>query len=159
MIVALFTNRARAEAALRGLKAAGFTDNDLGMIMRDHGKPGFHDDSLVGGLITILGSLPVPGLGPLLVGGALASSLTVGDAASGARALTKILGSPQAADAGRAHFERGLREGGIIVTVHAAASPQATHILQAHDADFGPQNRRLGNDPHYAGPERRLVGV
>jgi hypothetical protein len=49
--------------------------------------------------MTILGSLPVPGVGPLLVRGALASSLTAGDAASGARALTKILGSPQAADA------------------------------------------------------------
>jgi hypothetical protein len=160
MIVALFTNRPRAEAALRELKAAGFTDNDLGMIMRDLGKPGFHDDSLVGGLMTILGSLPVPGLGPLLVGGALASSLTAGDAAFGARALTKILGSPQAADAGRAHFEKGLREGGIVVTVQAAErSLQATHILQAHSADFGPQNRRLRNDPQYAGPERRLVGV
>jgi hypothetical protein len=110
--------------------------------------------------MTILGSLPVPGVGPLLVGGALASSLTAGDTASGARALTKILRSPQAADAGRAHFERGLREGGIVVTVHAAGrSLQATHVLQAHNADFGPQNRRLRNDPQYAGPERRLVGV
>jgi hypothetical protein len=33
MIVALFTNRAHAQPALRELKAAGFTDNDIGMIM------------------------------------------------------------------------------------------------------------------------------
>jgi hypothetical protein len=54
----------------------------------------------------------------------------------------------------------GQREGGMVVTIHAAdRSSQAAHILQAHDADFGPQNRRVRNDPHYAGPERRLVGV
>ena len=160
MIVTLFSNRADAEAALRDLKAAGFTDEDIGIIMRDSGKPDFRDDSLIGGLIGLLGSLPVPAVGPLLVGGALASSLTGKDAAYGARGLADILGTLGAADAGRAHFERGLREGSVVVTVNPAQrSSRAVNILEAHGADFGPQNRRLHLDPYYSGPERRLVGV
>jgi hypothetical protein len=111
MIVSLFSNRANAEAALRDLKAAGFTDDHIGIIMLDPGTPDFHDDGLIGGLVRLLGSLPVPIVGPLLVGGALASSLTAGDIAYGARGLTLILRSLGTADVGRAHFERGLRGG------------------------------------------------
>ena len=160
VIVTLFTSRANAEAALRGLKAAGFTDEDIGIIMKDPGKPDFDDNSLIGGLVRLLGSLPVPGVGPLLVGGALACNLTGGDAAFGARGLAGILGSLGAADAVRAHFERSLREGSIVVTVNPAErSPLAVNILQAHEADFGPPNRRLHATPDYSGPERRPVGV
>jgi hypothetical protein len=60
VIVALFTNRTAAEAALRDLKAAGFSDEHIGIIMRDPGKPDFRDDSLIGGLVRLLGSLRFP---------------------------------------------------------------------------------------------------
>jgi hypothetical protein len=36
-----------------------------------------------------------------------------------------------------------MMEGSIIVTVPAERSPQLVNILQAHEADFGLQNRRL----------------
>jgi hypothetical protein len=52
-----------------------------------------------------------------------------------------------------------MMEGSIIVTVPAERSPQLVNILQAHETDFGLQNRRLHTNPDYSGPERRLVGV
>jgi hypothetical protein len=52
-----------------------------------------------------------------------------------------------------------MMEGSIIVTVPAERSPQLVNILQAHEADFGLQSRRLHANPDYSGPERRLVGV
>jgi len=141
--------------------------------------------SLVGGLIGLLGSLLIPGVGPIVVGGVLASTLTgagIGAATGGIIGALVALGVPEV-DA--RHFDEGLRSGRTLVTVDAGArTAEALMVLDRHGMDFGPsgasryqsgveargeltrerrqyrgKERRTTQDPTYAGPERRLVGV
>jgi hypothetical protein len=162
-VVGLFNNRQHAEAAIRDLKRAGFTDEQIGVAMQDAGEQrelmdttnsnaaegaakGAVSGGVVGGLIGLLGSLLVPGVGPVIVGGVLASTLTgagIGAATGGLIGALIGLGVPEE-DA--QHFDQGLRSGGILVTVDAGSQTgDALAILQRHEVDFGPsRGRRFG---------------
>lgn len=200
-VVGMFTNRPDAESAIRELKAAGFGDDRIGVAMQDQAEQrdlrdrvettsreaaegaakGAVSGGLVGGLIGLLGSLLIPGVGPIVVGGVLASTLTgagIGAATGGIIGALVALGVPEA-DA--RHFDEGLRSGRTLVTVDAGVrTAEALVILDRHGMDFGPSGasryeaggelasergryrgteRRIMRDPAYAGPERRLVGV
>jgi hypothetical protein len=194
-VVALFSTCSEAEDAIRDLKAAGFTNNQIGVATQE--QPRRRDDEelgkiveetttgmtegasvgaitggIIGGLVGLISSLLVPGLGPVLVGGVLASTLMgmgLGAATGGLIGALVGMGVPEE-DA--RYFDAGFREGGTLVTVDAGNStPEAVEILQGHGADLGPsrtdsaerryqgEERRLGIDSNYAGPERRLVEV
>src|SRR6266545_2411578 len=162
-VVGLFHNRQHAEAAIRDLKRAGFTDEQIGVAMLDKGEQrelmdtttsnaaegaakGALSGGVVGGLIGLLGSLLVPGVGPIIVGGVLASTLTgagIGAATGGLIGALIGLGVPEE-DA--RHFDSGLRSGGTLVTVDAGSlTGDALAILQRHEIDFGPsRGRRFG---------------
>jgi len=182
-IVGLFPDRADAEAAIQDLKDAGFTNEQIGVAMRDAGEQqtlaadtganaatgaatGAVSGGLVGGLLGLLGSLLIPGVGPVLAGGVLGSTLAgagIGAATGGLVGALIGLGVPEA-DA--RHFDQGFREGGTLVTVDAGArTPEAVAIMARHEVDLGPSgparagDRRVKLDPAYTGPERRLVGV
>lgn len=182
-VVGLFHHRSAAERAIRDLRNAGFEKERIGVAMQDRveqgdlladtgGEPaegaakGAVSGGLVGGLIGLLGSLLVPGIGPVLAGGVLASTLAgagIGAAAGGLIGGLVGLGVPEE-DA--RHFDQRLREGGTLVAVDAGTrTAQALAILARHEVDLGPSgparyaDRRVGRDPTYAGPERRLVGV
>ena len=186
-VVGMFTNRPDAEAAIRELKAAGFGGDRIGVALQDQEDQRDVRDlvsgSLVGGLIGLLGSLLIPGVGPIVVGGVLASTLTgagIGAATGGIIGALVALGVPET-DA--RHFDEGLRSGRTLVTVDAGArTAEALMMLDRHGMDFGPsgasryasgikaeparerrqyrgEERRTTQDPTYAGPERRLVGV
>ena len=182
-VVGLFNRKSAAEAAIRDLRNAGFAEDRIGVAVQERvtqgdlledlgGEPaegaakGAVSGGLVGGLLGLLGSMLIPGLGPVLAGGVLATTLAgagIGAATGGLIGALIGLGVPEE-DA--AHFDRGLREGGTLVTVDAGArTPEALAILARHEVDLGPGgrarygDRRVGLDPAYAGPERRLVGV
>jgi len=182
-VVGLFNHRSAAESAIRDLRNSGFEDDRIGVAMqerveqgdllKDAGSQSAEDAAkgavgggLVGGLVGLLGSLLIPGLGPVLAGGVLASTLAgvgIGAATGGLLGALTGLGVPEE-DA--RHFDQGFREGGTLVTVDAGArTPEALAILSRHEVDLGPSGytrygeRRIGLDPRYAGPERRLVGV
>jgi hypothetical protein len=162
-VIGLFTNRQHAEAAIRDLKRAGFTDERIGVAMQDAGEQqelmdttssnaaegaakGAVSGGVVGGLIGLLGSLLVPGVGPVIVGGVLASTLAgagIGAATGGLIGALIGLGVPEE-DA--RHFDQGLRSGGTLVTVAAGSQTgDALAILQRHEVDFGPsRGRRFG---------------
>lgn len=155
-VVGLFRNRGDAEAAIRDLKSSGFTEKQIGIAHQDREEQrdlmdatgsgaaegaatGAVSGGLVGGLIGLLGSLLIPGVGPLVVGGVLASTLTgagVGAATGGIIGALVGMGVPEA-DA--QHFDLGLRSGGILVTVNAGSrTGEALAILDRHGMDFGP---------------------
>ena len=205
-VVGLFRDRRRVEAVIQDLEAAGFSRDRVGLAMQsgveqgdlleDPGDAaaegvakGAVSGGLVGGVLGLLGSLVIPGIGPIVAGGLLASTLAgagIGAAAGGVLGALIALGVP-AEDA--SHFDTGLRAGGVLLTVDAGArTPEALAILGRHEVDLGPsgarryddlasptrdhstpaasppvaytgEERRLLADPAYAGPERRLVGA
>jgi hypothetical protein len=175
-VLSLFPDSSGAEAAVRELKQIGFTDQEIGVLMQEPGKATFDsdneeggrepegtaavDENLAGGLIGLLATLLIRGMGPLLLGGVLASTLAgagVSAAASGFMSIVMGLG---ASPVGAEYFERGVRNGGILVTVNAAErTSEVVALLEKHGAEFGPRNRRSGDDRGYHGPERRLLVV
>ena len=97
---------------------------------------------VVGGVIGLLagvGALAIPGLGPIIAGGALASTLAgagIGAVAGGLIGALIGMGIPEE-DA--RYYETGLREGGILVTVDAGAdAADARRVLLDSGAEFGP---------------------
>ncbi len=165
-VVGLFARRQDAEAAIRDLKAAGFRDNQVGVALQnrdeqpdllestgsreaDGAAAGAVSGGVVGGLIGLLGSLLIPGVGPIMVGGVLASALTgagIGAATGGVIGALMGIGVPEM-DA--RHFDEGLRLGSTLVTVDAGPrTNEALVILDRHGMDFGPSGtdrfERLG---------------
>src|SRR5512138_346465 len=155
-VVGLFQDRTDAEAAIRDLKDAGFTEGQIGIAHADRAEQrelmettgsgaaegaatGAVSGGLVGGLIGLLGSLLIPGVGPIVVGGVLASTLTgvgVGAATGGILGALIGMGVPEV-DA--KHFDAGLRSGSVLVTVNAGArTAEALEILERHGMDFWP---------------------
>ena len=192
IVVALFEERSEAEDAIRDLKNAGFTNEQIGVAtqgrieageapsegsavgLAEGAAAGALTGGVIGGLVGLVSSLLIPGVGPLVVGGILASALMgmgVGAATGGLIGALVGMGVPEE-DA--KYFDSGLREGRTLVTVsNTDEASEALGILERHGADLGPsksaaskrsdqytgQERRSRLDAAYAGPERRLVGV
>jgi len=166
VVAGLFSDRERAARAIHDLREQGFAPEEIGAAMRDRSEQGeLIADSAVrtagaaasgaagggvlGGVIGMLvgaGVLAIPGVGPVVAGGVLASTLGVigGTAAAGAgigAATGGILGA--LIGMGVPHedarfFERGVREGGTLVTVHAARrEAEARETLKSHGASLG----------------------
>jgi hypothetical protein len=90
----------------------------------------------------------------------LAATLTGAGIGAATGGLIGILAGLGVSAPDAEYFERGLRGGGILLTVNAGQrTPEALAIIENHGADLGPRNRRMRNDPDYSGPERRLTRV
>jgi hypothetical protein len=188
-VFGMFPSRREAEAAVHALERAGFARDSISVAMR-------HDESLhsvdadpapetaegaaagavsggvVGGTVGLLaglGVIAIPGLGPALAAGWLASTLLgagVGAAAGGLIGGLVGMGVPEE-DAKR--FESTFQQGGVLVAVETGArSSEAAEILRSNRADVSPgtarrQAREFSADelnPHgdklrYSGVERR----
>ena len=185
-VVGLFERPEPAETAIRALKVAGFADQDIGVVMRDLGRhsevvdppresgdgaagavAGAATGGMVGGVLGMLGSLLLPGVGPIVAGGVLGSALVgAGAGAATGGVIGGLVGMGVPPDDAR-HFDRGFRAGGVILTVKAAgeAVDTAARLLRQHGADLGPSHpargpeRRVRRDPAYRGPERRVARI
>ena len=158
-VVGLFADLPAAERGIEGLKAAGFSEQQIGVAVRDKQQQqdltegtgtqaaegattGAVSGGVLGGLVGLLagvGALAIPGIGPIIAGGALASTLAgagIGAAAGGIIGALAGMGVPEE-DA--RHFERGFQQGGVLVTVAAGADAELARVaLLAHGADLGP---------------------
>jgi hypothetical protein len=161
-VVSLFQDQPSAEAAIQRLTAAGFLEQQIGVAVRDRqqqqeiaegtgtkaaegAKTGAVGGGVVGGAVGLLasvGALAIPGIGPIIAGGALASTLAgagIGAAAGGLIGALVGMGIPEE-DA--RHFEQGFQRGGILVTVEAGErSSEARQLLSDSGADLGPAGR------------------
>lgn len=166
VVAGLFRDREHAAAAIRTLRDRGFVPEEIGAAMRDRSEQGeLIGDSatraaggaasgaagggVLGGVIGMLvgaGVLAIPGVGPVVAGGILASTLGVvgGTAAAGAGIgaatggiLGALIGMGIPHEDAR-YFERGVREGGTLVTVLATnRMDEAREALKAHGASLG----------------------
>jgi hypothetical protein len=180
VVVALFRDRSAAEGAIRDLKAAGFTNEQIGVATQDQiGSPsekavgttgdeqvadgataGVLTGGIVGGLVGLISSLLVPGVGPLVVGGVLASFLTgmgIGAAGGGLIGALVGMGVPES-DA--QYFNAGLREGRTLLTVSGiTGAAEALAILEHHEADLGPPRDTAFVERDQAGSTERRIGA
>ncbi len=138
-IVGLFERESAADSAIKELQNAGFNKNRFGVVARNQikqkvnrqkdteqgavqadSKLGSAGGAAVGGLTGLLvsaGTLAIPGIGPVLAAGSLATVFAatgIGAAAGGLLgALTSLGISEKEAD----FYAEGLKRGGILVVV------------------------------------------
>jgi hypothetical protein len=167
-VAASFEDRDDAERAINAFKDAGYSADQIGVALRDRtaqgelveetgtkaaegAVSGAVGGGLLGGLVGWLvgiGALAIPGIGPVLAGGALATAFGIaggtavagagiGAAAGGLAGALVGMGIP---DEEARYFEEGFRAGHVIVTVNAGAgrAAEAADILRSHGGDIGP---------------------
>lgn len=142
-ISAVFDDRSEAEAAVRELRNAGVDTGRLSVIGRDEDRTTVSDGTgevvdddagsdAVGGALAgagigaLLGvaALAIPGVGPLVAAGAIASTAIPGAAAIGAGigavagGLTGFLKDHGVSDDDAAYYEGRISEGGIFVSAN-----------------------------------------
>jgi outer membrane lipoprotein SlyB len=165
-VAATFETREQAEKAIRELKDRDFTDDNIGVAARDRDEQGrvIEDTGghagagaatgavsggVLGGILGALigmGALVIPGIGPVVAGGMLATTfgITGGTAVAGA-GIGAVAGGIVGALVGMGipkheaeHFETGFKEGRILVTVNAGGrAREAAQILENYGGDTG----------------------
>jgi Heat induced stress protein YflT domain len=158
--VGVFSDREQAEKVVGYLRAAGFRDDQIGILMRaegvvqsanreTHAEVGAAVGAVSGGAVGALAGLAalsgfIPGIGPIVAGGALTallSSTAIGMAAGGIIGTLVGLGVPEEE---AQYFETEFAQGRMIVTVRANGRyNEAVEILRQHGAM---------NSPTYASP-------
>jgi hypothetical protein len=152
-VVGVFGDRAEAERVIGELRDAGFAEGDIGYAIRASGvgeggeghdlttpesaagsaATGALTGGLLGGLIGAAAALIVPGIGPVLAGGILASALggaAVGAAAGGVLGGLVGLGVPEEE---AAFYEGEFQAGRAVVTVRADdRADAAREIMRRH---------------------------
>jgi hypothetical protein len=159
-VFGIATTYAQAETIVDNLKAAGFSNNDISVLLPD--KDGTRDfahekntkapegaatgagtGGVLGGVLGWLagiGSLAIPGVGPFVAAGPIMAALSgaaVGSAVGGLTGALVGLGIPEF-EAKR--YEGKLKQGNILISVHSEDSKQtdrAEQILKgAHAQDI-----------------------
>jgi hypothetical protein len=156
----LYDDYGQAQEAVRALEAGGFTSNEVSIISRQRDNGELVDDASgaatgasVGavagagtGLLTAMGVMAIPGLGPLVAAGVLATTLA--GAATGA-AAGGILGAltDYGVSEEDAHvYSEGVRRGGTLVSVRVgdeARAQMARDILYRHSPVDIPARRNV----------------
>ena len=118
-LISVFATREQAECALEKLTAAGLSEQQYGVVMRQPKDSGESDmttgekakhagkttatgatiGGVIGALVGAAGALLIPGIGPILAGGLIASALggaAVGVAAGGLAGALDGLAIPEA---------------------------------------------------------------
>ena len=153
MVTGLFRNRSAVERAYDDLKTRGYSDRDINVVMSDETrKQHFAGDGVetelgnkaakgagvgagVGGTIGAVAagiaaigtSLVIPGLG-LVVAGPLAAALAGAGAGGAAGGLVGALVGAGIPEERVKHYEKGMKEGGILLGVNAKSPDEAREI-------------------------------
>ena len=161
VLVGVFDDRLAAERAVRDLEAAGFNDDAIGFAIRGSEvmRGGMITDAtgtkdakgavtgaltggVVGGVLAAAAALMIPGVGPIVAGGVLASFF--GGAVAGT-AVGGILGAMTGLGVSEEEaqfYERHFHEGKAIVAVKPGArAAEAGEILRRHGG-YDLHNRR-----------------
>jgi len=154
-VAGVFDSPSDAEKALNALKDAGFTPDQVSVAAKDTGETqsmversdmagaetsGAATGAVAGGLLggiagwlVGIGALAIPGIGPVVAAGALAT--TLGGAAIGAVAgglIGALVGMGIPEEDART-YETHVREGRILITAQAATGEQAQEARDAFD--------------------------
>lgn len=154
----IYPSRAAAEAAVDRFASAGFSNDDVSVLMSDtQGSKDFATEKntkapegaatgagvggTVGGTLGLLagiGALAIPGVGPLIAAGPIMGALAglgIGSAVGGLAGALIGMGIPEY-EAKR--YEGRVKDGGILVSIHCDSSDEvskAKDILKATGAE------------------------
>ena len=167
----IYSSRATAEAAVDMFVAAGFSNQDVSVLMSDNqGSKDFAAEKntkapegaatgvgvggTVGGALGLLagiGALAIPGVGPLIAAGPIMGALAglgIGGAVGGLVGALVGIGIPEY-EAKR--YEGRVKDGGILVSIHYDRSDEfsrATDILKATGAEDIASSGEKSADSH-----------
>jgi hypothetical protein len=173
---AIFASRSEAEIAVNQLTAAGFSSQDVSVLMAD--KSGTRDfatekntkapegtttgagvGGTIGGTIGLLagiGAIAIPGVGPLIAAGPIMATLAgvgVGGTVGGVIGALVGMGIPEY-EAKR--YEGRVKDGGILVSVHCDTSEEvsrAKEILESAGGDDVASSGEKSVSSHTVGTE------
>lgn len=181
---AIFPTRAAAESAVDRLVAAGFSNQDVSVLMSDTDNSrefatekntkapegtttGVSVGGVIGGTLGLLagiGALAIPGVGPLIAAGPIMGALAglgVGGAVGGIVGALVGLGIPEY-EAKR--YEGRVKDGGILVSVHCDTSEEISRakdvLKQAGGEDIASSGEKsvgshnIKTDKSYSDAER-----
>jgi hypothetical protein len=152
LLVGVFDDRLAAEEAVSDLEEAGFTKDDIGFALRgdDVTRGGTVTDSVgakddtgaaagavtggvVGGLLGAAAAILIPGVGPVLAAGILASSVGFGAAGVAVGGtLGAMIGAGLTEEEAK-YYDKAFKSGSAIVTVHPGERDgEAAAILRRH---------------------------
>ena len=164
-VVGVFDGPNHAEMALNELKNAGFTPDQVSVVAKDNretrdmvestgmGAEGATAGAFLGGItggvlgwLVGIGALMIPGVGPVVAAGALAT--TLGGAAIGAVAggIVGALVDAGVPEDDAKSYEEHIRKGSILLTVHAASDQQARQAQRVFERHGGGDVRGYGYD-------------
>ncbi|MCU1337206.1 MAG: Succinyl-CoA ligase [ADP-forming] beta chain [Bryobacterales bacterium] len=149
-VFGIYRGRAQAEQAIERLTSAGFSTNDISVLMSDehstkefaHEKntkapegaaAGAATGGVIGGALGLLagiGALSIPGVGPLIAAGPIMAALAgmgAGGAVGGLVGALVGMGIPEY-EAKR--YEGRIKEGGILVSVHCETSDEVSRAKE-----------------------------
>jgi len=157
-IIGIVNSRQQAESALENLRAAGFRQDSVSVLMPD--KTGTKDfahehhtkapeGALAGagaggtlggtlGLLAGIGALAIPGLGPLIAAGPLMAALSGAAAGAALGGLTGGLIGMGVPEIEAKRYEGKIRGGNILVAVHVASKEEqdtAERVLKQSGAE------------------------
>lgn len=158
-VAGVFNEARHAEMALNELKNAGFSPDQVSVVAKDTDTTqsmversdmagaettGAGTGALLGGItggiagwLVGIGALAIPGIGPVVAAGALAT--TLGGAAVGAVAgglIGALVGAGIPEDDARG-YETHVREGRVLITAQASTARQAQDARDAFDRHGG----------------------
>ena len=149
-VFGIYANSTSAESAVDNLLAAGFSNDDVSVLMSDvdgtkdfaHEKAtkapegtavGVTTGGVVGGTLGLLagiGALAIPGVGPLIAAGPIMGALAglgVGGAVGGLVGALVGMGIPEY-EAKR--YEGRVKDGGVLLSVHCDTSDEISRAKQ-----------------------------
>ncbi len=171
-VVGLFTERDEARDAISALQEAGFSLDDLSILTRDApeaGRANAHlatdvdktaaTGAVAGGVLggavgwlAALGAIAIPGIGPFLAAGALASALVGVAVGAGAGAIAGALVDLGVPDADARWYEQEVRSGRTLVAVRAGdRAAAARDVLRRYGADDIEARRAQASAEPYRG--------
>ena len=170
LITGLFDNEGAAEAAVSQLKQMGYGQNEITIVMKDRGAADnlAHDSgartmegvgagAAIGGTIgavlaglLAVGTVAIPGVG-LLAAGPLAAMLAGAGAGGIAGSLVGWLTSAGIPDDVAPYYERGLKEGGVVVAcaAHPGDEARVQQALQSGSVAYTGANATSYVSPDY----------
>ena len=161
-VVGVFDGPNHAETALNQLRSAGFQPEQVSVVARDQGETrqmaentgmgegvaaGAVTGGVLGGLAGFLvgiSALVIPGIGPIVGSGILLSTLAGAGLGAAAGGLIGALGEHGVPEEDARGYEEHVRQGSILLTIHAHSDEQAHEAHRILEGGRGGDVRAYG---------------